>query len=93
LILTLTDNLEGATCEDSVASRCKLMLNEGDVLGPAQVRAILFYSTHDAQKLDNNLYGDQTVPFQGMKKVCNALVIRQLNHRQSETKCCPLKNT
>jgi len=24
------------------------MLNEGDVLGPVQVRTILFYSTHDA---------------------------------------------
>jgi hypothetical protein len=51
------------------------MLNEGDVLGPVQVRAIFFYSTHDALKLDNYLYGDQTVLFKGVKKVCNALVI------------------
>jgi len=69
------------------------MLKEGDVLGPVQVRAILFYATHDALKLDNYLYGDQTVPFKGIKKVCNALLIYQLNHRQSETKCCPLKST
>jgi len=69
------------------------MLNGGDVLGAVQVRAILFYSTHDALKLDNYLYGDQTVPFKGLKKVCNALVIYQPNHKQSETKCCSLKST
>ena len=57
------------------------MFNEGDVLGPVQVGAILFYSTHEALKLDNYLFGDQTVPFKGMKKVCNSLVIYQLNHR------------
>lgn len=45
------------------------MLNEGDVLGPVQVRTILFCSPHDALKLDNYLYGDQTVPFKGMKEV------------------------
>lgn len=87
LILNWQISWKGYTCEDSVASVCKLMLNEGDVLSPVQVRAILFYSTHDALKLDNYLCGDQTVAFKGMKKVCNALVIYQLNHRQSETKC------
>jgi hypothetical protein len=44
------------------------MLNEGDVLGPVHVRVILFYSTHEALKLDNYLYVDQTVPFKEGRK-------------------------